>query len=178
MFTINYNISDEYKHLLSTIHHESFETDYGDIEGQFELIFNGYHQGYIDDSIPYGYELLISWFKILNDSSIKLCDNDYVAFSILETDEYWIQMETIGDFINIKKMKDTISKRDVTELIVTSRFKEFIEWDWQGITIPKTAFITEVKKKTKLFLHEVTQINRNLLKSKCLHDLLLSNLKL
>lgn len=89
MFTIKYKISNEIIDDISGLDAKGFDREYGDLEGQFELNFNGDRQGFVHDDIPFGNELLFSWFKFLNQVALKLSDNDYVAFYVLETDDSW-----------------------------------------------------------------------------------------
>jgi hypothetical protein len=178
MFEIRYKISNEIKDEISDIDENSFDIEYGDIEGQFELNFNSFRQGYVHEEIPLGRELLVSWYKILNEVAIKLNSNDYVAFSILETDDYWIELICKDNLLKIKKVKDNLNKRNLQELVITKPFKEFTDYKWGQVVIGKTEFIHEVKQKTRMFIKDVISLNNKLFNSKTMQQLILINKEL
>ncbi|MRX73033.1 hypothetical protein GJU40_12865 [Bacillus lacus] len=177
MFLIKYNIPNEGIDDIIELDESSFDDEYGEIYGQFELNFNEYKQGFVHEEIPFGNELLISWFKLINKVVLTLNTNDYVAFPIMETDDYWIELICKEDLISVKKVKDNHHKRTLYEFIITKPFEEFSD-EWKTTDIKRLEFINEVKLKTKQFIKDVATINKNLLKSQSLNELVLINQKL
>lgn len=165
MFLLRYKICDED---LATMTLDDFD-EYGNIEGQIELSFNNETFGYYDDDTPFfGDELLVTWFKLLNQAKNKIKNGEqYVAVMDIESD-MWIE------FLNDEKtMKVNLIKTEIKDfdyLVATNPIgqKKYI---WSNVILEKDQFIKELEYKTKKFIDDIISLNPSLKESKVLKEL-------
>lgn len=173
LFVLKYRIPDDAINALSGISAEDFDKEYGDIEGQIEMDFNGKKEGFVNNELPFGRELLVTWIKILNLVVKKLNISNYVAFIIPEMDSIWVEFIHKEGLLRVRKVKD--KKKDLDDMIITSPSKYFVTYDWDNVVIDKNDFTEKIMHKTKEFIHDISVINKSLLDSQSIKELVLIN---
>lgn len=137
MFKINYRIVESYDRLREMTA-ETYDRQWGNIEGLIELQFEGDSMGYIfngeitSEMYKAGCfqdELLVSWFVKLLDTVISLHQSDYVALHGFECPKF-IEFFKQGDQLlvheNVEEMKKckTIDDMPLIDKLIFS-FKKF-----------------------------------------------------
>ena len=144
-----------------------------DFEGQIELHFNDNQYGHIFPSISSYNELMLWWFAILNEASIKLLKNDYIMFYVPDT-TFRFEMIKNGEYCIVNRVVTdywpggcvTTAKVDACEIITS------------GDKILVLNFVNEINEKTKSFIKEVIAINSKVEKSEQLEDIINLNREL
>jgi hypothetical protein len=165
MFAIRYRIPEEEIREISSLDVAEFDADFNDIEGQIELDFHGNKYGFCHEQVPFGQELLLFWFGLLNSVAVKLRKAHYVAMSIPETTASFFEFFRIGEFLKISLV--TVATSDINGFIVESPLSDVIQYDWKDVQVLVQDFQCEVSQKIEDFLKELETINPELLKSKC-----------
>lgn len=105
MFEINWRITDAASEITCM---ESEDVDQANVEGFFQLNFNGRTYGYYHGNVlregETGAELITFWFHLLLISVMELDNSDYVAFCDPESPT-WIEF-TVGNelvYVNFRE---------------------------------------------------------------------------
>jgi hypothetical protein len=164
LFLLKYRICDED---LVDRSLENFDDD-GIIEGQLELIFNNKNFGFCDKDIPFGHDLLVLWFKMLNHAKNKIkSGKKYVAVPDIES-SVWI--EFISDRRHITVNLITLKLESFTGYVLTDPIEPEY-YHWRGAVIGKDELISEIESKTIQFVNDVVSLNPSLKDSKVLREL-------
>lgn len=131
----------------------------GNIDGQFEIIFDTIGFGYVDTEIPFGNELLLSWFTILNKAVSELKKQGYVIFYIPGTPK-WLEIQQKENTLLVSKLELIGKSADflITGKNQLSLFNKISQVD----KVEKCEFINCVLSKSKEFISHVCSINESL----------------
>ncbi|HDK7166227.1 TPA: hypothetical protein PTV44_000030 [Clostridium botulinum] len=161
IFTLKFLILNSTKEELSNINDiEEFEREFGTVEGQIQLNFNDIEEGVIDEELIFISELIISWFKRLNQVLLSIKSNKYVAMNIPESDNIWYEFRNEGKYLIVSKVK-SIKTNNICDFVVIKPIKKDISF-WKGIKIKKTIFKNEILKATQNLIDEIILINDKL----------------
>ena len=140
----------------------------GIIEGQFEIVFEKIRVGYVHKDIPFGNELILLWFKILNKAVIELNHNRYAIFIVPDT-PYWLEMDMRDDKILITTLE---SKVENINFLVTGE-KRIDLFNKIGIVdiVEKDKFINLVRIRSKGLINFICHINGRLKNSIGINEL-------
>lgn len=173
MFQIKYRIVDNID-MLKEWSKNIFDNE-GDLEGFFQMNFNGKHYGYYhkkDIKVgEQGFYLITHWFEMLIKVYLAFEISAYVALSDIESFSTWIEFKRID--------KDTLEvsiiecEKNEVDPIVIKQFDKYTYSDWKNAKIKLKDFKDEIVKKSNLYIEELRRINSKLLESKRI-----SNLKL
>lgn len=155
---INWSILDDEMNELKDATIETFD-ERGNIEGQFEIIFNKMKFGYVDNEIPFGNELLISWFTILNKAINELKKQGYVIFYIPDSPK-WLEIQEKENVLFISKLE--LMERNVDFLITGKNQLNLFRKIKQTDKIKKYEFINCVHSTTTEFINRIWSINKSL----------------
>jgi hypothetical protein len=174
MFKLRFAILNDEKDELSNITDlEKYEVEFGEIEGQLELNFEDKKYGFVDESIPFGNELLILWFRELNKVVLNLQSHTYVAFKIPETDSHWYEFLIEDKFVIINEVKSVTTKGLYHLVITEPLIKESLVWN--NVKIKRDVFQNEIIEVTEKLLEEITLINGKLIELKAVKELIRLN---
>ncbi|WP_146172225.1 hypothetical protein [Melghirimyces profundicolus] len=154
--------------ILRKLSVQEFDSEYRDIEGQIELDFCGHKYGYYNQEDPFGDELLITWFVLLNEAASKLNKSNYVALKHIESD-VWFEFLDNKDIIKVSLMY--IDNTFIDKFIVTAPFNNYKYGDWKDVTIKKIDFQIEIQKKTIEFIDSIRKLNQSIIKSQSIKEL-------
>jgi hypothetical protein len=163
MFEISYRIPQEVVNDIFTIDFKKFDATFNDIEGQIELNFNGNKYGLCHEEVPFGNELLLFWFGLLNNVIFRLEKSSYVAMNIPETSDWFFQFTKIQENIRVDMAKTAIKNR--SGFVIDSILQDIESYQWRNVEILYEEFKAEVSKKTGMLVEEIKSINSELLKS-------------
>ncbi len=164
MFLLKYRICDED---LADRSVDDFDND-DILEGQLELVFNDKNFGYCDEDIPFGHELLVTWFKLLNHAKNKIKSGEkYVAIPDIESLR-WFEFISVGTDIRVNLIKSRL--KNFSDLVFTEPIEPEY-YIWRDVVIGKDEFISEIESKTKQFIDDVISLNPSLRDSKVLKEL-------
>ena len=170
MFKLKYIIDQEQKEDLRNIKDiKEFVDEFEHIIGRIQLIFNNHEEGIIDEDIPNIDELLVTWFKFLNETVIYCNKYNYAAMQLFESLDVWFQFTVTNDIINVKQVR--AMQEDRTHLVVNEPI-EIQEVFWEE-TIEIQEFYKCILNKTKQFLIDIQLINPILMESPSLKRLVL-----
>lgn len=166
MFEILYRITDKLEY-LKNLKGNSFENG-GDIEGFFLISVNGYSYGHYHNRLlgddEMGWYCITEWFVKLVVAYKELSKSGYVAIN--DTDSF-------NNWIEIKKQKGQFiisiveaNKEDGSSELRLLPFKEFNYGKWKNIIVDKTEYLKELSYKISLFIEEIKEINKEILKNK------------
>jgi hypothetical protein len=164
MFGIRYRILEDEIREISSLDAEEFDAEFNDIEGQIELNFNGNKYGLYHEQVPFGQELLLFWFGLLNSVATKLRKAHYVAMSIPETAASFFEFVKSGEVLKISLV--TVATPDINGFIVESPLSDVVQYGWKDTQVLVQDFQCEVSQKIEELLKELEAINPELLKSK------------
>ncbi|WP_176009278.1 hypothetical protein [Paenalkalicoccus suaedae] len=171
MFKINYRIVLEENEDISTMDIKSFNEQVYDIYGQFEIVINELHEGYVDDCLPFGIEIITFWLRLLNQAAIALQKKSYVAFWIPETDSFWIEM-TCKENTVLVRIVELIKYSDVLKCHIISEHHEVFKNKTEFTSVSKEEVINEIKRVTQTFIKDIEMINDNLLSSEVINEII------
>jgi len=163
MFEIRYRIPEEVLNEISSLDATEFDTEFNDIEGQIELNFNGNKYGFCHEQVPFGQELLLFWFGLLNSVATKLRKAHYVAMWIPETAASFFEFVRSGEFLKISLV--TVARPNGKGFVVESPLSDVVQYDCKEIQVLVQDFQCEVSQKIEELLKELETINPELLKS-------------
>lgn len=169
-FKIKYKIFQETLQLLQKMDMQEFDEEFGDIEGQIELNFNGNTEGEVNDCIPFGDELLIEWYTCLNNIVNILKSNEYAAFEVPDTDGIWLEFIDSGNFLKVSEKK--LYCDNVTDSIINKPLKDLKNYGWSDVVIDKNEFFASISKSTKDFLNDISKVNDGLLRTESISELI------
>lgn len=161
IFTLKFLILNSTKEELSNINDvEEFERELGIIEGQIQLNFNDIQEGVIDEELIFVSELIISWFKRLNQVLLCIKSSNYVAMNVPESDNIWYEFRDEDEYLIVSKVKG-VKTNSICDFVVMKPIKKDISL-WKGIKIQKTIFKNEILKATQNLIDEIVLINGKL----------------
>lgn len=161
MFRVEYAIlSNEKKRLKQVEKITFFEEDLDEIEGQIYIACNENEIGFVDESIPYEGEFLVTWLWRLNSGILHLDNNGYFAMLIPDSADVWLEFELMNKVVRVSKIKTVKRYKDTTMTKPIESTKIF----WSE-NIVKIELIQEILKKTEAFIQEVYSINKLLVES-------------
>lgn len=161
MFKLLYRIVEEDIQIISQLGSKNFEQVYGDISGQISLNFNGHEIGFCHDDVPYGNELLMQWFKRLNEVLFSLEKTNYIAMNVVENNR-WIEFVKMDKCLKVSLIEDPVSI-NLHQFITGNRFLNYRNRAWRDVKIDYYQFKSEIISNTLSFLVELESINAQLL---------------
>ncbi|MCK4259208.1 MAG: hypothetical protein KAX49_09525 [Halanaerobiales bacterium] len=172
MFEIKYRIIENIG-MLKEWDASTFDEE-GDVEGFFQLNFNGNYYGYYHNrelkNGETGFDLITHWFEMLIKVYLVLKTSKYVVLSDIESFNTWLEFK-------LRSKKDLevsiieYDKKDEVDAIVTSQFDKYTFSDWKNISISVKDFKEEIFKQSNLYVEELNNINPKLLESKRISNL-------
>ncbi|HEY9060733.1 MAG TPA: hypothetical protein VIO64_09565 [Pseudobacteroides sp.] len=164
MFGIRYRIPEQVLNEISSLDAIEFDASFNDIEGQIELNFNGNKYGLCHNDVPFGQELLLFWFGLLDTVVTRLEETHYVAMRIPETDNAFFEFVRNGELLRISMARTSCS--DISGFVVDSPFGEIVEYNWKDVQVSLQDFKSEVYRNIDELLKVLETINHELIKSK------------
>ncbi|WP_459477382.1 hypothetical protein [Clostridium saccharoperbutylacetonicum] len=158
MMKINWNILKEDIDKLKENTIETFDM-YGNIDGQFEITFDTIKFGYVDTEIPFGNELLLSWFTILIKAVIELNKQGYVVFYLPDTTK-WLEIQEKENVLFVSKLE--LIEKNVDFLITGKNQPNLFNKTNHIDKIEKCKFINCVLNESKEFINYICSINKKL----------------
>lgn len=156
MFCINYEILENEKKSLSKIKSiEEFETNFGIIEGQIQLVCNDKEVGFVDKNIPYDGELLFTWFQKLNEVLVMLENNKSVMMWIPDSADLWIEFKKENARVTLSKVR-VQSEGCVVKVITGLSKKEELFWE-ESILVEE--LVEGIFTATSQFMQELHSLN-------------------
>jgi hypothetical protein len=131
----------------------------GIVEGQFEIVFEKIRFGYVNKDIPFGNELILLWFKILNKAIIELNHNRYAIFIVPDT-PYWLEMDMRDDKIFITKLESEVE--NINFLVTGERKIDLFNKIGIVDIVEKDKFINLVRIRSKEVINFICHINGRL----------------
>lgn len=166
MFIIRFRITDDISQIKARSAREFDEE--GDLEGFFELEFEGNSYGYFHDRPlkegETGFDLIDRWIEDLLRAVLLLENSAYVAISDIETLYVWLEIERCEERLKVSLIRNDII--EVEESIIDRPFPERNYLDWKNIWITFSEFRNEVIQKAELYLESLVEINPNLNESR------------
>lgn len=166
MFIMRFRITDNINDVKARSG-RSFDEE-GDIEGFFELVFEGNSYGYFHDRPlkegERGFDLIDRWIEDLLRAVCILKNRTYVAISDIETLYTWIEIERSEERLKVSLIQN--STIEVQDSIIDRPFPERTYLDWKNIYITFSEFRNEVVKKSEVYLDLLVEINPNFNDSK------------
>lgn len=173
MFDIKFRIVDDLEY-LENVSAQKFDYDGADIEGFFQLNFDGNIEGHYKEGnlnrFEVGHELITLWFDLLIEVILILKrKSNYVALKEIESIDSWFEFTLIDEILYVS-YANCIEKN--SELfIITSKKECFLYQTWKEISIPFNEFRDKVKMKAKQYINEIENINPKLLDTKIISKL-------
>lgn len=162
MFKLEYAILTNEKERLKQVENISlFEKELDEIEGQIHITFNGKEIGFVDETIPYEGEYLVTWLYLLNIGIMHLNNTGYFAMLVPDSADVWLEFKLMNKKVCISEMQTTREYKGFTTTSPIERIKTF----WSD-NIDKMELFQEILQKTKVFIEEVYSINEILLESR------------
>lgn len=161
-FRVVMNVDD-----LKTWTSKKFDEE-GDLEGFFEIIFNGHSYGYFHSgplgSDECGFDLLTNWFERLLNLVLLLRTSDYVAIRDIESYNTWLQFVKTHSNVVVVSIIENENKSGLND-IVTSRFDTVTYPDWRDLAVSLEELKQEIITKTEMFIEELQMLNMQLVDS-------------
>jgi len=136
----------------------------GDLEGFFELEFEGNSYGYFHTKPlkegEEGFDLIGRWLEDLLRAVLILKNGQYVAISDIEALYTWIEFERCKDLLKVSVVTSDID--EVTDSIFIQPLPKREYKDWQNVFIVFSDFQKEVVEKTELYIQFLIEINPRL----------------
>lgn len=162
MFIVEYAILCNEKERLKKVEKIAlFEEQLDEIEGQICITCNENRIGFVDESIPYEGEFLVTWLRRLNSGILHLDSNGYFAMLVPDSADVWLEFKLINKVVQVSKIKTTKKYKDTTMTNPIESTKIF----WTD-NIEKTQLFQEILKKTEAFIKEVYSVNKLLVESR------------
>jgi len=174
LFTVNYRITTDANH-IRTLSRREFDMG-GDLEGFFELDFDGHTYGYCHNRPlqegERGFELLTNWFSSLLSAYLALHEADYAAISDIESFNTWIELKTDpNNPFNLSASVIRAKKWDGSTYIATRPITNYTYGEWRGVVISQKEFRSESVIKSLRYRNEILAVNPGLSKSERLLEL-------
>ncbi len=175
MFKINFRIVEDLE-ILKTIDISTFDNEYDQIEGFFQICMGSHKEGsyYHDNALKdgeVGSELLNYWMnRLLDVVNHFLSGGKYIAFHEIETMNRWLEFKINEGKIQIRVAIDSSMK--IKELLITSPCYDFDYTESWKYQIEFSKFRNEIIKSVNSFLHQLEILNTNLLKTKMTLELI------
>ncbi|MED4781958.1 hypothetical protein [Brevibacillus choshinensis] len=171
MFNIKFKIVDDNYEKYRNIDINEFDEVYGDIEGLFQLTFEGNQIGFYDDDFPFGQEWIVNWLEHLLLIITKIRETGYLAYRLPETRNLWLEFVIKEKTILVSLVED-VDRRELTNLFSLKPLQEFKYGNWSKVEIPILGFKKEVISKTNEFLTQIKELNPEFLRSKTITQLI------
>lgn len=166
MFRIRYRITEDINY-LKTLNADDFDNE-SDIEGFFEMEFEGNIYGYYHDKPlqngETGFDLLTNWFESLLKTCLNIKITNYIAINDIESFNTWIEFKLVSDILIVSIIK--ADKEEGIFEIRTEPFSNYNYGEWSNIIISFEEFKNEVISKSMQYLKEINRINMHLMYSK------------
>lgn len=161
MFRVEYAILSNEKERLKQVEEITlFEEELDEIEGQIYIACNDNEIGFVDESIPYEGEFLVTWLWQLNSGILRLDDNGYFAMLIPDSADVWLEFKSMNKVVRVSKI-ETVKQYKGTTMTKPIESTNII---WAE-NIVKIELVQEILKKTEAFIQEVYSINKLLVES-------------
>lgn len=169
MFFFEYEIFDEEKERLKKIKSDrEFELDFNNIVGQIQLQINDKTIGFVDKEIPYDGELILTWLKHLNSIIVQLDSSNYVAMTIPDSANVWIEFEEMDGILQVTKMQAIKEANDQQVIVNTPKKRDLIFWSEY---LPRIVFFDVILESTNKFIQDIASINKILLNTRAFKEL-------
>lgn len=184
MFKIRYFIYDLFKEKIKNLDLESFDREWYEIYGTFEIRINNQLKGFVADyskevfatkiekekfdSIWLTSDVLTFWIDIFLQIAINLrYGNEYVAFRDIENIN-WLEFVKKNEYIYISEIEGERFPKNFQESIVLKKVYidnkgKMNESFFKNEKVNYKEFIKEIEYKSKQFIEEVKLINPVLL---------------
>lgn len=162
MFRLEYAIlSNEKKRLKRVRNIVLFENELDEVEGQIHIACNENEIGFVDKTIPYEGEYLVTWLYLLNTGIMHLDSKGYYAMLVPDSADVWLEFKLANKRVCVSEMQ---TMRDYKGFIMTSPI-ESTKTFWLN-NIEKAELYQEILEKTEAFIREVYSINKLLVESR------------
>lgn len=162
MLKLEYAIlTNEKKRLKQVENILLFEKELDEVEGQIHIICNENEIGFVDETIPYEGEYLITWLYLLNTGIMHLDNTGYFAMLVPDSADVWLEFKLMDKKVCISEIQTTKEYKGFTTTSPIESIKIF----WSD-NIDKMELFQEVLQKTKAFIQEVYSINEILVESR------------
>lgn len=184
MFKIRYFIYDLFKEKIKNLDLESFDREWYEIYGAFEIRINNQLKGFVADyskevfatkiekekfdSIWLMSDVLTFWIDIFLQIAINLrYGNEYVAFRDIENIN-WLEFVKKNEYIYISEIEGERFPKNFQESIVLKKVYidnkgKMNESFFKNEKVNYKEFIKEIEYKSKQFIEEIKLINPVLL---------------
>ncbi|WP_338954308.1 hypothetical protein KST95_01005 [Fusobacterium nucleatum] len=184
MFKIRYFIYDLFKEKIKNLDLESFDREWYEIYGTFEIRINNQLKGFVADyskevfatkiekekfdSIWLMSDVLTFWIDIFLQIAINLrYGNEYVAFRDIENIN-WLEFVKKNEYIYISEIEGERFPKNFQESIVLKKVYidnkgKMNESFFKNEKVNYKEFIKEIEYKSKQFIEEIKLINPVLL---------------
>lgn len=162
MFRVEYTILSNEKNRLKQVEKIAlFEEQLDEIEGQIYIMFNKNEIGFVDESIPYEGEFLVTWLRLLNSVILHLDSYEYFAMLIPDSADVWLEFKLINEVVQVSEIETLKEYEETTITKLIEDKKAF----WSE-NIEKDELFQSVLEKTEAFIQEVYSINKILVESR------------
>lgn len=162
MFRVEYAILSNEKNRLKQVEKIAlFEEQLDEIEGQIYIMCNKNEIGFVDESISYEGEFLVTWLSLLNSVILHLDSYGYLAMLRPDSADVWLEFKVMNEVVQVSKIK---TLKEYEDFIMT-KFIENKKVFWTE-NIEKSELFQEVLEKTEAFIQEVYSINKILVESR------------
>lgn len=162
MFRVEYAILSNEKNRLKQVEKIAlFEEQLDEIEGQIYIMCNKNEIGFVDESIPYEGEFLVTWLRRLNSGILHLDSYGYFAMLIPDSADVWLEFKLMNKVVQVSEI-ETLKEYEDT---IMTNFIENKKVFWSE-NIEKSELFKEVLEKTETFIQEVYSINKILVESR------------
>lgn len=162
MFRVEYAILSNEKNRLKQVEKIAlFEEQLDEIEGQIYIMCNKNEIGFVDESIPYEGEFLVTWLRLLNSVILHLDSYGYFAMLIPDSADVWLEFKLMNKLVQVSEIKTLKEYEDTT----MTKFIENKKVSWSE-KIEKNELFQEVLEKTEAFIQEIYSINKILVESR------------
>jgi len=162
MFRLEYAIlTNEKKRLKQANNLVVFEKELDEVEGQIHIVCNENEIGFVDKTIPYEGEYLITWLYLFNTAILHLNNTGYFAMLVPDSTDIWLEFKFVNKKVCVSEMQTFGEYVGYTTAIPLKNVKII----WTDI-IDKIELFQEILQTTKVFIQEVYSINKILVESR------------
>ncbi|MFC4775745.1 hypothetical protein ACFO9Q_03005 [Paenibacillus sp. GCM10023252] len=163
MFRLSFRFVYDDLELIKTMTEKQFDQYFGDISGQIELHCGGETVGFYHEEVPFGNELILLWFKRLNEVVFLLKTHNYIAMNVIENNN-WIEFIKEDDSLRLNFVEGPdLSK--INGFITNTPINSSEKREWGEVKISYDGFLKEINQKTNELLEMIKQINIKLLEA-------------
>lgn len=83
-----------------------FEEQLDEIEGQIYIMCNKNEIGFVDESIPYEGEFLVTWLSLLNSGILHLDSYGYFAMLRPDSADVWLEFKLMNKVVQVSEIEN------------------------------------------------------------------------